>query len=203
MVVPVLFCHGARQAGYEKYRRDFAKLIWQLASPRWDFDDATFDRSAVSFDNPDHVSIVIHNYRWRLGLAEGEPQYDDLERRLAEGPVISVPTITSKVMPMVRHTRTRVPMPRNSRADMRTGSSRVASGTTCLKKRPKPLPKPSSRSTVIDGGAIGTSLACQHTLESFTRVQSTDAPSHSMKPLSATEAPIRRSRSGPSWCDHA
>jgi pimeloyl-ACP methyl ester carboxylesterase len=82
------------KAGYEKYRRDFARLIWQLASPRWDFDEATFDRSAASFDNPDHVGIVIHNYRWRLGLAEGEPQYDDLERRLAEGPVISVPTIT-------------------------------------------------------------------------------------------------------------
>ena len=80
--------------GYEKYRHDFAKLIWQLASPKWDFADATFDRSAASFDNPDHVSIVIHNYRWRLGLAEGEPKYDDLEKRLAEGPVITVPTIT-------------------------------------------------------------------------------------------------------------
>jgi len=82
------------RAGYERYRRDFAKLIWQIASPKWNFDDATFDRSAASFDNPDHVSIVIHNYRWRLGLAEGEPQYDDLEKRLAEGPVITVPTIT-------------------------------------------------------------------------------------------------------------
>jgi pimeloyl-ACP methyl ester carboxylesterase len=82
------------RAGYEKYRHDFAKLIWQLASPKWDFDDATFDRSAASFNNPDHVGIVIHNYRWRLGLAEGEPKYDDLEKRLAEGPVISVPTIT-------------------------------------------------------------------------------------------------------------
>ena len=82
------------RAGYEKYRRDFAKLIWQLASPKWNFDDATFDRSAASFDNPDHVSIVIHNYRWRLGLAEGEREYDDLERRLAAGPVIGVPTIT-------------------------------------------------------------------------------------------------------------
>ena len=82
------------RAGYDKYRHDFAKLIWQLASPKWDFDDATFDRSAASFDNPDHVSIVIHNYRWRLGLAEGEPKYDDLEKRLAEGPVITVPTIT-------------------------------------------------------------------------------------------------------------
>ena len=82
------------RAGYEKYRHDFAKLIWQLASPKWDFDDTTFDRSAASFDNPDHVSIVIHNYRWRLGLAEGEPKYDDLEKRLGQSPVISVPTIT-------------------------------------------------------------------------------------------------------------
>ena len=82
------------QAGYEKYRRDFAKLVWQLASPKWDFDDATFDRSAASFDNPDHVRIVIHNYRWRLSLAEGEQKYDALEKRLAQGPVISVPTIT-------------------------------------------------------------------------------------------------------------
>jgi pimeloyl-ACP methyl ester carboxylesterase len=82
------------RAGYEQHRHDFAKLIWQIASPKWDFDDATFDRSAAAFDNPDHVSIVIHNYRWRLGLAEGEPKYDDLEKRLAEGPVISVPTIT-------------------------------------------------------------------------------------------------------------
>ena len=82
------------RAGYEKYRHDFAKLIWQLASPKWDFDDATFERSAAAFDNPDHVSIVIHNYRWRLGLAEGEPHYDELEQRLAEGPDITVPTMT-------------------------------------------------------------------------------------------------------------
>ena len=82
------------RAGYDANRHDFAKLIWQTASPKWDFDDATFDRSAASFDNPDHVSIVIHNYRWRLGLAEGDPQYDHLENQLAEGPVITVPTIT-------------------------------------------------------------------------------------------------------------
>jgi pimeloyl-ACP methyl ester carboxylesterase len=82
------------RAGYEEYRRDFSKLIWQIASPKWNFDDATFDRTAASFDNPDHVSIVIHNYRWRLGLAEGEAKYDDLEKQLAEGPVITVPTIT-------------------------------------------------------------------------------------------------------------
>jgi pimeloyl-ACP methyl ester carboxylesterase len=80
--------------GYEKYRREFAKLIWQTASPKWQFDDATFDRSAAAFDNPDHVAISIHNYRWRLGLAEGEAKYDALERRLAEFPVIKVPTIT-------------------------------------------------------------------------------------------------------------
>lgn len=82
------------RAGYEKYRDDFAKLIWRLASPQWKFDDATFAKSAVAFQNEDHVPIVIHNYRWRLGLAEGESQYDDLERRLAVAPVISVPTIT-------------------------------------------------------------------------------------------------------------
>jgi hypothetical protein len=81
-------------AGYDNYRHDFAKLIWQIASPKWKFDDATFDRSAASLDNPDHVSIVIHNYRWRLGLAEGDPELDDLERRLAEGPVVTVPAIT-------------------------------------------------------------------------------------------------------------
>jgi len=82
------------RTGYDNYRDDFAKLIWQLASPKWNFDDATFERSAASLNNPDHVSIVIHNYRWRLGLAEGDPALDDLELRLAGGPVITVPTIT-------------------------------------------------------------------------------------------------------------
>jgi len=82
------------RAGYDTYRRDFSKLIWQLASPKWAFDDATFARSAAAFDNPDHVAIVIHNYRWRISLAAGEPQYDDLERRLASAPAIAVPTIT-------------------------------------------------------------------------------------------------------------
>jgi len=82
------------RAGYGTYRREFAKLIWHTASPRWDFDDAAFDRSAAAFDNPDHVDIVIHNYRWRLGLAPGESQHDGLERQLARAPVITVPTIT-------------------------------------------------------------------------------------------------------------
>ena len=80
--------------GYEQYRRDFNKLIWHQASPKWAFDDATYERSAAAFDNPDHVAIVIHNYRWGLGLAQGESRYDDLERRLAQAPVITVPTIT-------------------------------------------------------------------------------------------------------------
>ena len=83
--------HG--RAGYEKYRHDFARLIWKTASPQWNFSDAEFDRSAASFDNPDHVDVVIHNYRWRQSLAEGEARYDELERRLAAGPAIAVPTI--------------------------------------------------------------------------------------------------------------
>jgi pimeloyl-ACP methyl ester carboxylesterase len=80
--------------GYSKYTHDFNKLIWQLASPKWSFDDATFERTAAAFNNPDHVDIVIHNYRWRLDLAPGEPQYDQLEQQLATGPTIGVPTIT-------------------------------------------------------------------------------------------------------------
>ncbi|WOD19083.1 alpha/beta fold hydrolase [Paraburkholderia kirstenboschensis] len=81
-------------AGYDANRHDFNKLIWHTASPKWNFDDATYERSAASFVNPDHVAIVIHNYRWRLGLVSGEAKYDDLEKRLAMGPTISVPTIT-------------------------------------------------------------------------------------------------------------
>jgi pimeloyl-ACP methyl ester carboxylesterase len=88
------FATDRGRAGYDKYRHDFAKLIWHTASPQWTFDDETFDRSAASFDNPDHVDIVIHNYRWRLGIASGESQYDALEQQLAFGPIITVPTIT-------------------------------------------------------------------------------------------------------------
>jgi pimeloyl-ACP methyl ester carboxylesterase len=82
------------QVGYDKYRHDFSRLIWQLASPKWKFNNATFDQTAASFNNPDHVAIVIHNYRWRLGLVQGESKYDDLENQLAKAPVITVPTIT-------------------------------------------------------------------------------------------------------------
>jgi len=88
------FATDRGRAGYDKYREEFSKLIWQLASPRWAFDDATFKRSAAAFKNPDHVDIVIHNYRWRLGLAQGEPRYDAIEKQLAGFPVITVPTIT-------------------------------------------------------------------------------------------------------------
>ncbi len=88
------FATDRGQAGYDKYRHDFNKLIWQLASPKWRFDDATFDRTAASFDNPDHVHIVIHNYRWRLGLVQGDPKYDAIDAQLAKLPTIAVPTIT-------------------------------------------------------------------------------------------------------------
>jgi pimeloyl-ACP methyl ester carboxylesterase len=82
------------RAGYEQYRYEFAKLIWHTASPQWDFDDESFDRSAAALDNPDHVDIVIHNYRWRIGAADGEPRYEEIEQRLAAGPSINIPTIT-------------------------------------------------------------------------------------------------------------
>jgi pimeloyl-ACP methyl ester carboxylesterase len=82
------------RAGYEKYRNEFNKLIWKTASPKWNFTDAQFEKTAASFNNPDHVAIVINNYRWRLGLAEGESKYDELEKKLAQAPLITVPSIT-------------------------------------------------------------------------------------------------------------
>ena len=88
------FATDRGREGYDKNRHDFAKLIWKQASPKWNFADATFERSAEAFNNPDHVAIAIHNYRWRLGLAEGEAKYDDLEKKLAAAPVITVPSIT-------------------------------------------------------------------------------------------------------------
>jgi pimeloyl-ACP methyl ester carboxylesterase len=88
------FATDRGREGYDKYRYDFAKLIWHLASPKWGFDDATFDRTAAAFNNPDHVAIVIHNYRFRLDLAKGEPKYETVEKRLAALPTITVPTIT-------------------------------------------------------------------------------------------------------------
>jgi hypothetical protein len=101
------------RTGYDKYRHEFAKLIWQIASPQWKFDDATFDRSAAAFDSPDHVAIVIHNYWWRLALAQGEPRYDDLETRLAQAPVITVPTITMEGDANGAHTWNPAPIPRS------------------------------------------------------------------------------------------
>ena len=112
MVVPVSISPpSAGRPATTKYRHDFAKLIWQIASPKWDFDDATFDRSAAAFDNPDHVAIVIHNYRWRLGLAEGEAKYDDLEKRLADGPGDHACRPSRwKATPTARRIRTRAPI---------------------------------------------------------------------------------------------
>lgn len=88
------FATDRGRAGYDRYRKDFARLIWQTASPRWKFDEATFQRSAAAFDNPDHTAIVVHNYRWRIGVAAGESQYDALEEQLAKAPPITIPTIT-------------------------------------------------------------------------------------------------------------
>ena len=138
------------RAGYGRYRNDFARLIWQIASPRWEFDEATFGRAARSFDNPDHVDIVIHNYRWRLGLAEGEPEYEELERRLAEAPVIAVPAIT------LEGDANGAPHPEPAAyAEKFTGkyTHRLVaggSGTTCPRKRPRPSPRLWSRLTATD-----------------------------------------------------
>ncbi len=94
MVVPVLLRHRSCTSRLRQNRFEFNKLVWHTASPRWNFDEATYERSATAFGNPDHVSIVIHKYRWRLGLAEGDPKYDAHENQLATGPLISVATIT-------------------------------------------------------------------------------------------------------------
>ena len=139
------------RAGYEKYRRDFARLIWQLASPKWNFDDATFDRSAAAFDNPDHVAIVIHNYRWRLGLAEGEREI----RRAGEAARRRSRDRGADDHPRRRRQRRaasgrRAPTPRNSPADMSTGRSRAASGTTFRRRRRRPSPRPSSTPKASD-----------------------------------------------------
>ena len=139
------FATDRGQAGDEKYRREFSRLIWRLASPKWIFDDATFARSAAAFDNPDHVAVVIHNYRWRLGLAAGESRYDDLERRPAGGlRPLPCPPSPWREMPTARRTRTPAPTPANSPASTSTGSSRAASDTTCRKRLRRPSPKPSS-----------------------------------------------------------
>lgn len=136
------------EIGYAQNRHDFAKLIWKTASPKWDFDDATFERSAAALDNPDHVAIAIHNYRWRLSLAPGDPKLDDLEAKLQEAPVITVPTITI-ASDFDGAAASGASYRDKFSANTRTGSS-TALVTMCLKKRPKPLPKLWSMSTVID-----------------------------------------------------
>ena len=126
--------------GYTKYRHDFAKLIWTIVSPNWHFSDATFDRTAAAFNNPDHVAIVISDYRWRINLVKSEPQYERLEARLAQGPVISVPTITI-ASDFDGRPRTERATETSSPENTRTESS-TASVTTCLRKTRKHLLKP-------------------------------------------------------------
>ena len=137
--------------GYDKYRHEFAKLIWHTASPKWNFDDKTFDRTALAFDNADHVDIVIDNYRWRLGLVPGEPQYDDLESN--SPPVRPSPCrrSRSKATPTARPTRILAATPRSSPGRTRTARSLAASVTTCPKKRPTTSSKPSSKPTHSHG----------------------------------------------------
>jgi pimeloyl-ACP methyl ester carboxylesterase len=131
------FATDRGRAGYETYRREFAKLIWRLASPKWKFDDATFDRSAASFDNPDHVAIVIHNYRWRLGLADGEPDTRNPSNGSPTAPSSPYPPSGSKVTPTAPRMRALTRTQRSSRGPIRTGRSRAASDTTFRRKRPR------------------------------------------------------------------
>jgi hypothetical protein len=138
------------RAGYDQYRHEFAKLIWHTASPKWEFDDATFNLSAVSFDNADHARIVIHNYRWRLGVAEGEARYDDLEKQLAAGPSSPCPRSPWKVMPTGHPILSLAATGQSSRASTRIGASPAASGTICRKRLRRLLPRPSSTSTATD-----------------------------------------------------
>jgi hypothetical protein len=109
------------RAGYDHNRRDFAKLIWRTASPKWNFDDATFVRGAADFDNPDHVAIVIHNYRWRLGLADGEPDDQELEEQLAHGPVIGVPPSPWKATPTASPSGPQRPLPARAQVPIGIG----------------------------------------------------------------------------------
>ena len=147
------FATARGEAGYQANRRDFARLIWRTASPQWRFDEATFARSAAAFDNPDHVAIVIHNYRWRLGLAEGERRYDMLEAQLAQAPRIGVPTITLEGDANGFRIRSRPPTPACSRADTSIGSFAAGSATTFPKKRRAASPRPFLTSGPSDGGS--------------------------------------------------
>ena len=148
----VLFRHRAWTAGPREDRREFSKLIWETASPKWQFDDATFNRSAAAFDNPDHVAIVIHNYRWRIAVADGEAKYADLDKRLATFPVIAVPTITmegdANGAPHLDLKRLRKEILGQVRASKH---SPEASVITCRRKLHRPLRKPLSPSRSFEG----------------------------------------------------
>jgi pimeloyl-ACP methyl ester carboxylesterase len=136
------FATDRGRAGYDKYRHRFARLIWRIASPQWNFDNATFDRSAASFDNPDHVNIVIHNYRWRWGWRKGRLNTTSWKTGSPKDRSSPCPPSHSRVTRTVRRIRSRVRMPRNSRARICTGRSRAASDTTFPRKLPKRSPRP-------------------------------------------------------------
>jgi len=148
------FATDRGRAGYDKYRHDFAKLIWRLASPRWNFDDATFDRSAAAFENPDHVAIVIHNYRWRQGLAQGEPKMRRTGKAARAGACDRrFPPLPSKVTPTGRRTPTPAPTPRSSRAGTHTGSSAAVFGHNL----PQEAPRAFAQAVIdVDGHSAGT-----------------------------------------------
>ncbi len=144
------FATDRGQAGYEKYRREFSKLIWRPASPKRVFDDATFARSAAAFDNPDHVAIVIHDYRWRPGLAAGDSRYDDLSGGSPAFRPSPCPPSPWRETPTARRTRTPAATPANSQASTSTGSPRAASDPACRMRLRRLSPKPSSTPTVTD-----------------------------------------------------
>jgi pimeloyl-ACP methyl ester carboxylesterase len=133
------FATPVGRAGYAKYLDQFNKFIWHQASPKWNFDDATYERSAAAFRNPDHVDIVMHDYRWRLGLADGERRYDDLEKKLAALPAITVPAITMEGTRMGRSTGRARRIAASLQVSMTTGWSAEGLGTTCRRKLRRPL----------------------------------------------------------------
>ena len=139
--------------GYTENRNDFNRLIWKIVSPKWHFDDATYDRTAAAFANPDHVAIVIHNYRWRLGLAKGEPKYDDLEQQAVRRPGDRGADDHDRERLRRSRRRAAPPIATSSRASTRTESSR-ASATTCRRRRRRPSPRRSSPSTLSRARAV-------------------------------------------------
>jgi hypothetical protein len=164
------------RAGYDKYRHDFSKLIWQLASPKWNFDDATFDRTAASFENPDHVAIVIHHCRWRLDWPEASLNMTIWKSGSPKVRSSPCPASPSKATPMARPIRNPRLIAANSRVNMSIGLSRAAWGTTCLRKPHRPLPKRSSTSPKSNRRSPALALARPSSIATFYQFQSESDP---------------------------